>query len=638
LLSSGDAELAKVTITRLKSLAAAMAKQAAGAGNTDVAQVNACAEFAAWIENHDGDAGGSFAAILATASRKQILQRFKALQPFDDICIQFSEELLAHCQPQQRQRRGVYYSPQAVAAFMVRGVDHLLTTHFQLSDGIASDVTWQELQQRTGVTVPENADATAPFVNFFDPATGAGVFPVEVIKQIFARLTQKWQSMQLTPSQMHQNWQQYAPQLLARLHGCEIMPAACGVARRMVAAQLLKTGYQLQAGDEIKISCASALEPDAAATSARNPLTVVLGNPPYSNYGDSNQHEWIMLLLEDYKRELNERKLNLNDDFIKFIRRGQHDIQQAGAGILMFVTSNTYLEGVTHRRMRQSLLQTFPTAYLLNLHGSARQGAATAQQQTDESVFSGIQQGTSISAMVRGGAAQHIHHAELRGARLSKQRLLLETSFADMPWRKLTPRGPAFYLHPVNAELTEEYNRLLSVCDLFGVYGPGIKTERDTVAIQHTAHEMQQVVHNFRTLPAAELRRLYNLPHDSRDWKVAAAMRDVLEHAPAADQIADPVAGGATDPLILPVLYRPFDLRFTWYSGRTRGFIGTPGAGHMRHMTAGGNLGLHVSRTVYGDIPWRDVFITSTLSEFGVLAALPANTATLFPANLYPNT
>ena len=52
---------------------------------------------------------------------------------------------------------------------------------------------------------------------------------------------------------------------------------------------------------------------------------VVLGNPPYS-VSSQNKGEWISGLLEDYKKDLKEKKLNLDDDFIKFIRFAQWKI------------------------------------------------------------------------------------------------------------------------------------------------------------------------------------------------------------------------------------------------------------------------------------------------------------------------
>jgi hypothetical protein len=69
------------------------------------------------------------------------------------------------------------------------------------------------------------------------------------------------------------------------------------------------------------------------------PIMVVMGNPPYSNFGMMNKGEWILDQLKDYKKGLNERKINLDDDFIKFIRFGQWRIDRSGAGILAYIAA-----------------------------------------------------------------------------------------------------------------------------------------------------------------------------------------------------------------------------------------------------------------------------------------------------------
>ena len=59
------------------------------------------------------------------------------------------------------------------------------------------------------------------------------------------------------------------------------------------------------------------------------------------------------------KDVLNEKKINLDDDYIKFIRYGQHFIDKNGSGILAYISNNSFLDGITHRQMRKSLLESF---------------------------------------------------------------------------------------------------------------------------------------------------------------------------------------------------------------------------------------------------------------------------------------
>jgi predicted helicase len=177
---------------------------------------------------------------------------------------------------------------------------------------------------------------------------------------------------------------------------------------------------------------------------------------------------------------------------------------------------------------------------------------------------------------------------------------------------------------PKSVENAEEYERGISVKDVFCESGPGIKTERDNVGIQHTRSDMEAVIADFKTMPVEGLRTKYELGEDSRDWKVINAKADVRENDNA-DRIR-------------PVQYRPFDFQWTWYSGKTRGFIGTPGFRIGSHMSKGPNLGFITSRTVYGPDSWRDALVTNTICEFGIMATRPGNTAPVFPLYLYEET
>jgi hypothetical protein len=82
---------------------------------------------------------------------------------------------------------------------------------------------------------------------------------------------------------------------------------------------------------------------------------------------------------------------------------------------------------------------------------------------------------------------------------------------------------------------------------------------------------------------------------------------------------------------VVPILYRPFDVRFTYYTGQSRGFICMPRPEVMGHMLAGENLGLIGTRQTRDD--W-DVFATAQIMGHKSLAAFDINY--LFPLYLYP--
>jgi predicted helicase len=126
----------------------------------------------------------------------------------------------------------------------------------------------------------------------------------------------------------------------------------------------------------------------------------VIGNPPYS-VSSSNKNEWIENLTADYKKNLNERNIQpLSDDYIKFLRLGQYYVEKTGEGILAFISNNSFIDGIIHRKMREELMKTFDKIYILDLHGNAKKKETAPDGSTDQNVFD-IMQGVSINIFVK---------------------------------------------------------------------------------------------------------------------------------------------------------------------------------------------------------------------------------------------
>jgi hypothetical protein len=70
---------------------------------------------------------------------------------------------------------------------------------------------------------------------------------------------------------------------------------------------------------------------------------------------------------------------------------------------------------------------------------------------------------------------------------------------------------------------------------------------------------VRKTIHHFAALDPETARNAYQLGNDARDWKVEYAQKDLKD-------------SGLSDSNIVPILYRPFDIRYTYYSGKCRGF------------------------------------------------------------------
>ena len=385
---------------------------------------------------------------------------------------------------------------------------------------------------------------------------------------------------------------------------------------------------------------------EASKVKRDSPVMVILGNPPYS-YVSMNNEKWISDLVRDYYQvdgmPLNERNpKGLQDDYVKFIRFAQWRIMQTGYGVLAFVTNHGYLDNPTFRGMRQSLLNDFDEIYILDLHGNSKKKETALDGSADKNVFD-IQQGVAIGIFVKHRAntkgrcdfsrtvdiksatkvaPTKIYHAHLFGERKSKYQWLAEHDIKNTDWTTLKPQAPFYLFVPQNTELLPEYNRGWKITEMMPLNSAGLYTARDNLAIQKTPEKMLQIINDFAKLPVEEAREKYDLGDDSRDWKVEFAQKDLNSN-------------NLDKTKILPISYRPFDTRFTFYTGKSRGFICMPRPNVMQHMILGENLGFVVARQCVGN--WRYIFVSKFISDFNLTGTAGSyGSGSIIPLYIYP--
>jgi len=357
------------------------------------------------------------------------------------------------------------------------------------------------------------------------------------------------------------------------------------------------------------------------------PILVILGNPPYSGHS-ANTGKWISDRIDEYKlvdgEPLGERNIKwLQDDYVKFLRFAEWKIAQAGHGVVGMITNHGYLDNPTFRGMRWHLMQTYDEIRILDLHGNSLKKEVCPDGSPDENVFD-IQTGVAIALFIKrheGEGQARVYHAECWGERGSKYAWLEAHDVADTPWVELAPQREFYLFVPRDTAAQETYQRFAKITDLFPVNSVGIVTARDALTIGWTADEVWQTVTTFGRLDPELARAAFQLPRDTRDWKVRLAQQDVRASGPELSKV-------------VPVLYRPFDVRYTYYTGNSRGFLCMPRSEVMRHMLAGENLALVTART--NRSPTMDHFFCSEHITEAKCGESTIQSYT-FPLYLYPD-
>ena len=569
-------------------------------------------------------------ALLNSADLEAVMSDFGRGSLEKDPVVHFYETFLAAYDPQKRKVRGVYYTPEPVVSYIVRAIDYLLKDRFGRPWGIADQNTL-----------------------ILDPACGTGTFLHSVISLIYDTLCAQGQAG---------GWASYVSQsLLPRIFGFELLMAPYAVAHLKLGLLLQEKGFDFPPGQRLGVYLTNTLDESfkkaevlplagfiteesnaAARIKKEDPIEVILGNPPYAGHSANASvrrevgltgavktvRTFIGRLIEDYKqldgKPLGEKNPKwLQDDYVKFLRWGQWRLTQTGKGILAMITNHGYLDNPTFRGMRQNLMQTFSHIYLLNLHGNAKKKEVSPDGSKDENVFD-IQQGVAIGIFVKqpgSPAPAKVYYADLWGLRDAKYTALAEMEVGNTPWQELQPSSPSYLFVPQNTELLAEYEMGWKITNIFPTYNVGIITKRDSLTIHYSKNQVWEVVNDFKSLAPEEARSKYNLPDDVRDWRIEWAQKDLKDCS-------------LSESKILPVLYRPFDIRFTYYTGKSRGFLGWPFEKFMKHILSEENVGLCISKGVEIGSGWEHILCTRNIIEHHSVSMKEVNY--LFPLYLYP--
>lgn len=609
------------------------------------------------------------AEILCVTDIHKILHAYYTEGKGSDPIIHFYETFLAEYDPKLRESRGVYYTPEPVVRYIVRSIHSLLKTHFGLSDGLAS-----------------------PEVTILDPAAGTLTFPAEAIKLAISEYSDKYGEGSIHKlikehilPHFHAIELMMAPYTVGHL---KISYLLAEYGYEMAADERFKlylsntlepdTPAQLETPFTHDITEECTL---ANKVKHQDPILVIMGNPPYS-YMSGNINQWTESLLKtdlDGAKSyftidgqgLNERNpKGLQDDYVKFLRFAQWKIHKAGKGIVGMITNHGYLDNPTFRGMRQSLLNTFDEIYVLDLHGNSLKKEKCPDGGKDENVFD-IRQGTAIVLMIKGANpssplksaaesglpiselaesgdaascglsskrpedastieassarcgksefAPPIAHHELYGLRSLKYDWLVSHDFDPNTYAPLSPGSPFYLFHP-EATGNEHYLNWLSIKEIISLNSVGLFTARDHLTIKESKEQMNRTILHFASLDVETARKAYSLGVDTRDWKVQLAQSDLI-------------ISGLNEANIRPILYRPFDIRYSYYTGKSRGFHCMPRGETMKHMLEE-NISIICNRQT--KIDYNHAFISSSIVDLHILETANAS-AYVFPLYLYPD-
>ncbi len=591
---------------------------------------------------------------LNKTSEKDLFNR-SILSTHKDPYLHFYETFLASYDPKLREVRGVYYTPAPVVIFIINAIDEALKQDFNHKKGLS--------------------EALDKNITLLDFATGTGTFLLEAFRKALEPISKN--SVNYNPKA-----------LIDKFCGFEFLIAPYTIAHLKISQSFKEEfNSPLNDDESLKIALTNTLyfksiskeqndqntlftlidltrEFKKAQKIKEEQILIITGNPPYSgassnkglyedeikiSYGlepskanlSKEQKKYINLYFQEktkqntstfkaiYEKHKLENEKNpkwLLDDYVKFIRFAQSKIDSQESGIFAFISNNSFLDNPTFRGMRYSLMQSFDKIYILNLHGDTRKKEKAPDGSKDDNIFD-IMQGVSINIFIKQNSKvknTKIYYHDLYGKRKDKYEFLYENDLNSIKWTLVKNNEPFYLFLPQNNDLLEEYNKGISVKDMFMLSGVGICSKRDNIVFHNKKENLMQLLKDFNTKTKDELYKIYDIGEDSRDWKLDSAIKAVNKNC---DNLEN---------FIKKCHYRPFDKKWTYYIENSKAFMAYPVYDIFEHFLENENIGLICNRTVSLQT-FNHNFITQYIADLHILETGNAS-AYIFPLYLYPTT
>ena len=551
-----------------------------------------------------------------------------------DTIVHFYEDFLTHYDPELRKSMGVFYTPTPVVRYLVSMVDRILVEDFGIKGGLSNNegiqikVPSEQFQEGRGKKWRKTRDISVPKVAILDPACGTGTFAAEIIKHIKNTYFGNGREA------FYRDYIQDEKGLLSRLVGFEIMMTSYVVAHLKIRRAISETlGYApksllpakvyltntlsipnatLERVEQMRLFDFSAAITDEAYNAdtwkTRLPIKVIMGNPPYLVASTTPYDITAYRFETDGKTKLKERNSKmLGDDYVKFFKFAQEIINKHGEGVLAFVSPHGYLSNSTFRGMRASLLRTFDKIFVIDLHGNSNLGEISPDGSADENVFD-IKQGVALFIGVKTTNNcdwAEVFHADVWGKRENKFRQLHE---GNIQFSKVKHDNKFAYFISIGNDNKDLYETGINVRELFPVNVFGAKSGNDKVAYSASKDEL-----NCRL----------DIIRNALDEKNVLEMFHKFTRDQTFEKIQDDVVTG--NGYITPIDYRPFDRRWTYYTGKSGGWMDMPREkkvmGHLiQNPTTpiGKNIGLVFGRSAPVKYDFAMIFISDTLIDLGL--------------------
>lgn len=403
------------------------------------------------------------------------------------IIIELYEQFFKNALPKQVAKLGIVYTPVEVVDFIIKSVDFVLKDKF-------------------GSSLNDKG------VHVLDPFTGTGTFIVRLLRSGLIdidNLIYKY------TNEIHANEIVLLAYYIATINieetfhdlvGAEEYTQFEGIVLTDTFAMTEKQRAK-ENDDEKPYLSMFAENSERAEKQLKSPITVIIGNPPYSvgqkSGNDNNQNSSYKYLDQAIAstyvfRSASTLTRNAYDSYIRAFRWATDRL--GDNGVIGFVSNGSYLDSVALDGFRECLIEDFNHIYVFNLRGDQRTLGETSRKEGGKIFGSGSRTPVAITILVKRKGVKkdrYIHYHDIGDYLSREQKFAIISEFGDInavKWNYITPNDNNDWINQRN----QSYINFIALGDkkqqnqesiYLDNYASGLSTNRDVWIYSFSAEQ-----------------------------------------------------------------------------------------------------------------------------------------------------
>lgn len=409
-------------------------------------------------------------------SVKERAQGIDNAQGKQRIILELYEKFFKIALPSEVEKLGIVYTPQECVDFIIHSVEYLVNKEF-------------------GKSLSDHG------VHIIDGFTGTGTFIVRLLQ---SEIIKSEDLMYKYTNDIHANEIVLLAYYIAAINIEETFHELSGSKEYTPFEGIVLTDtfqlYENSEQYESNMQIQEMLEENSERATKQKelPITVCIGNPPYSigqksaNDNAANMHYKNIdnKIAETYAKYSNANlKKGLYDNYIRAFRWATDRIEKDG--IVSFITNGSFIDNQGMDGFRKSLLDEFTSIYIFNLRGNQRTSGELSKKEGGKIFGSGSRTPVSITCLIKNSKKandNYIHYFDIGDYLSREQKLNIikdKESIQNIEWQKINPDENNDWINMKNKKfdeyisLTPEKKYDINSKSYFNNYLIGVCTNRD---------------------------------------------------------------------------------------------------------------------------------------------------------------